>query len=172
MGSSQDDLLGMDAFVYLAMGGFILVFSLMIFALVGFRVPELLGFCVFGGIAPSSIVALYGLYRWRVERHLRALAAMAQTYRRLKLDEFARRAGRPRLQTEQRLAEAVDRGYVKGFVDRTSDEFVVQEAVAQQVYVGTCPTCGARVDRWGFPEERLVCPYCRAGIHVPAANPR
>src|SRR3989304_7089181 len=118
MGSSRDGLLGMDAFVYLAMGGFILVFSLMIFALVGFRVPELLGFCVFGGIAPSSIVALYGLYRWRVERHLRALAAMAQTYRRLKLDEFARRAGRPRLQTEQRLAEAGDRGYVKGFVGR------------------------------------------------------
>lgn len=171
MTARQDDLLGMDAGVYLAMGGFILVFALMTLALTAFE-PILLWFCLFGGVAPSSLVVLYGVYRWRAERQLRALGAMAQTYRRLRLDEFARRAGRTRLETERQLAEAVERGYVKGFVDRTSDEFVVQGAVAQQVYVATCPTCGARVDRWAFPEERFPCPYCSAGILIPAANAR
>ena len=171
MGSARDSILEMDAFVYLMMGGFILVFSLMTLALTGF-LSFLLWLCVVIGIAPSTIVLLYGVYRWSVERHLRALAAMAQTYRRIKLDEFARRAGRTRLETERQLAKAVDHGYVKGFVDRTSDEFVVQEAVAQQVYVATCPTCGARVDRWAFPEERFPCPYCSAGILIPAASPR
>lgn len=171
MGSARDDILEMDAFVYLTMGGFVLVFALMTLALTGF-LSFLVWFCVFGGIVPSSIVVLYGVYRWSVERHLRALAAMAKTYRRLKLDEFARRAGRTRLETERQLAKAVDHGYVKGFMDRTSDEFVVQEAVGQQVYIATCPTCGARVDRWAFPEERFPCPYCSAGILIPAAHAR
>lgn len=92
MTARQDDLLGMDAGVYLAMGGFILVFALMTLALTAFE-PILLWFCLFGGVAPSSLVVLYGVYRWRAERQLRALAAMAQTYRRLRLDEFARRQG-------------------------------------------------------------------------------
>ena len=161
----------MEASVYLMMGGFILVFALMTLALTGFQ-PFLVWFCVFGGIAPSSIVVLYGAYRWRIERNLRALAAVVQTYRRIKLDELARIAGRKRLEVEQQIVKAVANGYVKGFVDRATDEFVVQEAVAQQVYVEKCPTCGARVDRWAFREERFPCPYCNAGIQIPAPAAR
>jgi DNA-directed RNA polymerase subunit RPC12/RpoP len=171
VGSSRDDLLGMDAAVYLMMGGFVLFFGLMTLAMSGF-IPVLVWICTIGGIAPGLLAVLYGLYRWRVERHLRAIAMMARTWRRIHLDEFARRAGRTRLDLEERLAEAVDRGYVAGFVDRTTQEFVVQEAVAQQVYVEKCPTCGARVDRWAFPEERFPCPYCSAGIFIPTVRPR
>ena len=167
MGDSSDDLLGLDAWVYLVMGGFFLVFFLFPFSAIGSSVPELTWVCLFGGVVPSAGIVLYGAYRWAVERHVRALAAMAQTYRRIKLDEFARRAGTTRLKSDQGLAQAVKRGYVKGFVDRASDEFVVQEAVAQQVFVAKCPTCGAQVDRWAFPEERFPCPYCGAGILVP-----
>lgn len=171
MGSSGDDLLGLDSWVYLVMGGFFLAFFLLPFSLIGSSVPGLTWACLFGGVAPSAGVMLYGAYRWGVERHLRTLAAMARTYRRLKLDEFARRAGRPRFELERDLSKAVGRGYVKGFVDRTSDEFVVQEAVEQQVYVESCARCGGRVDRWGFPEERFPCPYCGTGISVPAPSP-
>ena len=171
MSAARDDLLEMDASIYLVAGGFVLVFTLITLAMTGF-IPFLLWVCVFGGVAPSAVVVLYGMYRWSVERRLRALAAMARTYRRLKLDELARRAGETRMKAEMDLAKAVERGYVKGFVDRTSDEFVVQEAVMQQVYVATCPTCGARVDRWAFPEERFPCPYCNAGIMIPVSAPR
>jgi DNA-directed RNA polymerase subunit RPC12/RpoP len=143
------------------------VFFLFPLGAIGSSVPELTWVCLFGGVVPSGGVVLYGAYRWGVERHLRALAALAQTYRRIKLDEFARRAGTTRLKSDRALAQAVKRGYVKGSVDRTSDEFVVQEAVAQQVFVAKCPTCGAQVDRWAFPEERVLCPYCGAGILVP-----
>lgn len=167
MGAARDDFLGLEAWIYLVMGGFILFFALTTFALTGFE-PFLAGICLVGGVAPSSLVVLYGLYRWSGERHLRALAAMAQTYRRLKLDEFARRAGKTRLKTERHLAEAVQRGFVNGFVDRTSDEFVVRETLAEQIHVTTCPTCGAGVNLWVFPEERFPCPYCGAGIRIPA----
>lgn len=161
----------MDASIYLAMGGFILTFALMTLALTGF-IPFLLWLCIFGGVAPSSVVLLYGVYRWRVERHLRAMARMVQSYRRIHLDELARRMGKTRFETEHRLAEAVHREYVKGFVDRATEEFLVQEAVDQQVYVEKCPTCGARVNRWAFPEERFPCPYCNSGILIPAAAAR
>jgi len=167
VGDAGDDLLGMDAWVYIVMGGFFLVFFLFPLGAIGSSVPELTWVCLVGGVVPSAGVVLYGMYRWSVERHLRALAAMAQTYRRIKLDEIARRAGTTRLKSDRSLAQAVRRGYVKGFVDRASDEFVVQEAVAQQVFVTKCPTCGAQVDRWAFPEERFPCPYCSAGILVP-----
>lgn len=161
----------MDASIYLLTGGFILVFTLITLAMTGF-IPFLLWICVFGGVAPSATIVLYGVYRWSVERRLRALAEMARTYRRLNLDEFARRIGKSRMQMERDLARAIRHGYVKAFVDRTSDEFVVEEAIAQQVYLATCPMCGGRVDRWGFPEESFSCPYCNSGIRIPKAKPQ
>jgi len=83
---------------------------------------------------------------------------------------MAQRIGKTRFETEKLLGEALDDGLVKGVIDRSADEFVVQERVdGQEHFVGACPNCGGNVDTWFFPEERVTCPYCERAVEVPAA---
>jgi len=84
---------------------------------------------------------------------------------------MAQRIGKTRFETEKLLGEALDDGLVKGVIDRSSDEFVVQErAAGQEHFVGACPNCGGNVDTWFFPEERVTCPYCERVVEIPPAQ--
>jgi hypothetical protein len=92
-------------------------------------------------------------------------ASWAKSQRRIKMDVMAQRIGKTRYETEKLLGEAIEGEFVKGVIDRTSDEFVVQERETEQEhFVGTCPNCGGNVDTWYFPEERATCPYCQRAV--------
>ena len=64
----------------------------------------------------------------------------------------------------------VDRGLLKGFIDRDTDEFVLQEAVGQENFVDTCPRCGANLQRRFFRGETVTCPYCHTVITAKIAK--
>lgn len=161
--------LGFDASMMLAVGGFFLVFGLIVVGMTFTFTPILAYICVPGGIVPGAIALGWGFLEYRREKHLEEFATFLKAYRRISMDELAKRVGMSRLDAERRLARAIDRGYVEGVVDRTTDEFVLKGAEAEQVFVEKCPQCGGDVRKWTFPEERVLCPYCNFAISAPAA---
>lgn len=54
--------------------------------------------------------------------------------------------------------------------DVSTDEFVVRESIGQQIFVATCPHCGAEINRWFLAEDRFVCTYWNAPILASSAS--
>src|SRR5205823_5474946 len=158
LGGALTDAMG--ALAYFAIGGFAMFFGL--FFVVFLRdVPELLYLCGPVTIIPGTIAIVLGVMQWRREQVVIEFANWAKSQRRIKMDVMAQRIGKTRFETEKLLGEALDDGLIKGVIDRSADEFVVQEkAEGQEHFVGACPNCGGNVDTWFFPEERVTCPYC------------
>ena len=125
--------------------------------------------CLGTGVIPGSILLVYGWKARKEEKLLIQFSAWVKTYRRIPLNDLARNLGKTRFETEAILARAVDRGVVQGIVDRTTDEFVVQSSIGQQVFVDKCPHCSAVINRWFLPEDRLVCSYCGQPILAASA---
>jgi len=157
-----------DAIVYFAVGGFAMFFGLF-FLVFLWDVPALVYLCGPITIIPGVVAILLGVRQWRHEQILLEFGNWAKSQRRIKMDLMAQRIGKTRFETEKLLGEALDGGLVKGVIDRSSDEFVVQEReTAQAHFVGACPNCGGNVDAWYFPEERVTCPYCERVVTIPS----
>ncbi|MGQ0797136.1 MAG: PCI domain-containing protein [Methanobacteriota archaeon] len=177
--SAKASLWHMDSEVYLLPGGFVLGMAVMMILLTNATGAGsvLAALCVPIGVVPGAIAVGYGLIvrSWeskarKYEEALRALAAYVKPYRRIPLNDLAANTGRTRMQAEQMLGDAIDRGYLRGVIDRSAQEFVVQEAVPHQVLVERCPHCGGDVNRWSFPEESFTCPYCDRAVAAPGAR--
>src|SRR5213594_3792653 len=138
------------------MGGFALFFGLFFLVLLADS-PLFLYVCGPITVIPGVIAIAVGVRQWRRERIVVEFANWAKSQRRIKMDLMAKRLGK-----------ALNEGLVKGAIDRTTDEFVSQDALKQEHFVGTCPNCGGNVDTWYFPEERVVCPYCERDVALPA----
>src|SRR5439155_158260 len=78
-------------------------------------------------IIPGTIAIGLGVMQWRREQTVIEFANWAKSQRRIKMDVMAQRIGKTRFETEKLLGEALDDGLVKGVIDRSADEFVVQE---------------------------------------------
>src|SRR3989442_2445116 len=159
----------LPAIAYFAIGGFALFFGLLFVVLL--RVfQELLYLCGPVTIIPGTIAIVLGVRQWHREQAVIEFANWAKSQRRIKMDVMAQRIGKTRFETEKLLSEALDDGLVKGVIDRSSDEFVVQErAAGQEHFVGACPNCGGNVDTWYFPAERAICPYSKRAL-TPVAS--
>jgi hypothetical protein len=164
--SSTSSLLDLDPIAYFAMGGFALFFGLF-FVVLLYDIPLFLYLCAPITIIPGVVAIALGVRQWRRERTLVEFANWARSQRRIKMDVMAQRIGKTRFETETLLGRALEERLVKGAIDRTTDEFVSEDAVKQEHFVGACPNCGGNVDRWYFPEERVTCPYCHRVVAVP-----
>ncbi len=160
--------LGLDADTMLMAGGFVLGFALIVVLLTISLTPVLAYICIPGGVIPGALAVLLGVIEWHRAKQLKEFATFLQAYRRIGMDELARKLGRTELETSRLLARAIELKYVAGVVDRATGEFVLAEAEKQQVFVERCPHCGGVVNRWSFPEERFPCPYCSVAVEVPA----
>ena len=161
--------------VYLAFGALLLIlFALGIASGVSYYYgypypdPTFLGrislLCVPAALVPGLILIFMGLRARRHERDFMDFVAWIKTYRRIGLNELARKLGKAPFEAERILVHAVDRGLVAGFIDRATEEFVLQEAVAQEQYIESCPRCGGNLRRRYFLGETVTCPYCNAII--------
>ncbi len=127
--------------------------------------------CTPGALLPGLILIFLGRRANLREKELIEFTAWVKTYRRIGLKDLAAKLGKPQYEAEQILIGVVDRGLVKGFIDRATDEFVLQEAVGQENFIDTCPRCGANLQRRYFLGETVTCPYCHAVIARKAPGP-
>lgn len=165
--AESDDLWHLDPIVYFALGGMLLFMGSFVLAAVGPE-PIFLALCGLGGVLPGVIAVLYGTVALHRHKRLVAFAGFVKTYRRIHIDDLARKLGKDRMATEHLLAASTHRKLLKGSIDRTTDEFVLDVPAAQKVFIARCTNCGAPVNRSVFIDERVTCPYCEAGIEVPA----
>lgn len=98
----------------------------------------------------------------RIIKDLENLAEILRTYRRIKVAKIAQKLGVTEFEAERRIAICVDRGWVKGNIDRTTDEFFTQESLAQVIPQAGCPKCGAPADRIVLVGEEAKCSSCGA----------
>lgn len=126
--------------------------------------------CTAFGILPGTILIWRGLRARGLKSELVEFSSWVKTYRRISLAELARRLGKSEVETEKTLTAAIDRGMVRGIMDRTTDEFVLQEAMYQEVHVDFCPRCGGSVNRKYLSGETILCPYC--GSVIPPGSTR
>ena len=134
--------------------------------------PVLGGFCTLTGVVPGVLLLFMGLRAHRVEKDLVEFAAWVRTYRRVLLSDLAGKLGKAPYETEKILLQVVDRGLVRGFIDRQTNEFVLQEVVGSELFVDRCPRCGAALQRRYLPGETVVCPFCSSVIVGPAPPAR
>src|SRR5207249_3630189 len=131
LGSLASAVIALDPIAYFAMGGFALFFGLF-FVVLLYDIPLFLYLCGPITIIPGVIAIAIGVRQWRRERTVVEFASWAKSQRRIKMDLMAQRLGKTRFETEKLLGKALDEGLVKGAIDRTSDEFVSQDAVKQE----------------------------------------
>ncbi len=161
-------ILQLPSIAYFAIGGFAMFFGLF-FLVFLWDIPLFIYLCGPITVIPGVIAVVLGVRQWRREQAVIEFGKWIKSQRRIQMDVMAERIGKTRFETEKLLGEALDAGVVKGVIDRSADEFVVREAeTSQEHFVGTCPNCGGAVDRWHFPEERVICPYCERTIAAPA----
>ncbi len=162
--------LGLDAETLLAAGGFVLVLALIVIFMTISLTPMLAYICIPGGVLPAAIALLFGVIEWHREKPLKEFAAWVQTYRRIRMDDLARKVGKTPMEAERLLSHAIELHYVAGVVDRATDKFVLASAEKQQVFVERGAHCGGVVNPWAFPEERFPCPYCSVAVEAPSAT--
>ena len=128
--------------------------------------------CSIVGIAPGILFLFLGLKAHTLEAELIEFSAWIKTYRRISLADLSRKLGKPAFESEKLLVQVVDRGLVKGFIDRQSDEFILQEAVAQEQFIDRCPRCNANLQQRFLLGETVRCPYCHSVIVGPPPTAR
>jgi hypothetical protein len=133
--------------------------------------PLIAGFCTPTALLPGLILIYLGRKASRHEQELIEFSAWVKAYRRIGLAELARKLGKQEFDSEKILIETVDRGLVHGFIDRNTNEFVIQEAVGQELFIDTCPRCRANLQRRYLPGETVQCPYCESVISGPPGRP-
>lgn len=126
--------------------------------------PVITGVCIPTALVPGLVLIVLGRRAALKEKELIEFTAWVKTYRRISLADLARKLGKPQMEAEQLLVTVVDRGLLKGFIDRSTDEFVLQDAVGQEAFLDTCPRCGANLQKRYFLGETVTCPYCQTVI--------
>ncbi len=135
------------------------------------NLPVITAVCIPTALVPGILLTLLGRKASLREKELVQFTAWVKTYRRIGLRDLAAKIGKPQYETEQVLVTAVDRGLLKGFIDRSTDEFVLQEAVGQENLIETCPRCGANLQKRFFLGETVTCPYCQSVIATQGSRP-
>ena len=120
-----------------------------------------------GFLWPFAIIFIvYAYLGLKNEKQLRELADYVLIYRRLKIPDLAARMGKTAYETEKMLLQCIERGYLRGYIDRNTGEFFVEGAEKEIVKPIKCPHCGGISTKVVMRGEVQVCEYCGAPLNV------
>jgi len=128
---------------------------------------SIIGLCSATALIPGIVFLYIAVQSKKREREIIEIAVLVKSYRRVKLDKIAKKLGKTEFETEKILADCVDKGQVDGFFDRTTEEFVVRSAVAEELAIYRCRSCGATASRKFLAGETAKCDFC-GGVMEPA----
>ena len=111
----------------------------------------------------------YGFMGYAKDKRLRQVADYLKLYRRITMEELARKMNTSEFEAEKLLLDCIDRGYIDAHVDRATGEIFIKGTVSES-YVGVrCPNCGRLSTRIVMRGETRVCEYC--GSVLPIGSP-
>ncbi len=114
----------------------------------------------FAFTVPGIILLRLGKKAQREEEQIKAVATMIRSYRRIKLQTIAEKLGVTVLEAEKFLSRALSAKLIKGFIDRTTDEFVTKDARVKEIEVKFCSNCGAPLEEVYLEGETVKCRSC------------
>lgn len=123
-----------------------------------------LGF-VLGGfsiaiIIPGVKLFLSGVRLSKLEENLKQLSALVKSYRRISLNEIAKKFNTTETEAEKLLSMAIELNLVSGNMDRTTGEFFISESLNEIKKISYCPNCGASLTQIIHNGETAKCPAC------------
>ncbi len=119
--------------------------------------------CLPGLLVPSLVFTFFAWKEKKEEEGLQDLAIYVQSHRRVRIGDLAMRRRWGVYETEKRLNECIEWGFLRGYVDRYSGEFFTDLALSQQrksTLGFKCTSCGAVNPRLLLPGEVARCNYC------------
>src|SRR5256712_4008325 len=135
------------------------------------NLPIFAALCTPTALVPGILFLFLGRKANRREKELIEFSSWVKTYRRISLAELARKLGKQEIEAEKVLIEVVDRGLVPGFIDRSTNAFILQAAVGQELVIETCPRRHGHLQRRYFPGETVRGPDCQSVISPPPPRP-
>ena len=159
-----DDLINNPA-IYMALGIAGLFFGFF-FLLIGFitigttGIGSMFFICSAVGLIPGFLFIAQVFKLRKKDQELQELGNVLQAYRRITMAEIARKLGVNEFEAEKRVAKAIEKGYVKGYIDRNTHEFFTVESMNQVVHYASCPKCGAPRDKLYLVGEQVNCSAC------------
>lgn len=130
---------------------------------------EVSALCIPTTIVPGIVLLLYGWKGRRQGSSMEMFVAWVKTYRRISMTDLANKLGKPPQETERIMLDCIEKGMIQGFIDRSTNEFVLQEAAGKEHFVASCPGCGNALQRRYLDGETVVCPYCGTVIAGPSS---
>ncbi|MDD4308379.1 MAG: PCI domain-containing protein [Thermoplasmata archaeon] len=167
--NAQDILGDWQIFFFLGIAGlFFGCFFLLIGLILFFIEAEMYNMFLLGfaplALIPGIILMVIGMRKRARMKDLESLADILRAYRRIKVSKIAQKLGVNEFEAERRIAICVDRGWVKGYIDRTTEEFFTLESIGQVIPQTGCPNCGAPPERIILVGEQAKCGSCGATI--------
>ncbi len=114
---------------------------------------------------PGLLLLRLGKKAQKEEENIKAVANIIKSYRRIKLDTISEKMGISVMEAETLLSKALSAGLIHGFIDRTTEEFVTEEARNKKVDVKFCSSCGSPLDTVYLEGETVKCKSCGTIIH-------
>jgi len=112
------------------------------------------------GLVPGIYLYYKGLIFSKKEKLLKETTALINTYRRISLTDLSEKLDLQLHETQEIISEAVSLKLIKGFIDRTTSEFVSENAENSSMNFKFCPSCGSQLDRIYLKGETIKCNQC------------
>ncbi len=117
-----------------------------------------------GIIIPGLLFVIKGFSIAQREEQLELIVTALLTNRRITVESLAEKVGLHESLTRRLLYKGVAGKKLKGFFDRNTGEFVLEESLEQSQRLDKCPSCGAPLDKLYLKGEQVVCPACNTII--------
>jgi len=87
-------------------------------------------------------------------------ASVIKSHRRIKLIDLSQQMNVPLPDASRYLSKALSLGLIKGFFDRTTDEFFIEGTKIENVQYKFCPSCGSPLEKIFLEGETIKCSRC------------
>jgi hypothetical protein len=111
-------------------------------------------------LIPGFILIMMGRKNRLEQDHLEYIISTVKSYRRIKLVDISQKLGISISQANMLLLKAVSGDMIKGYFDRSTDEFFTDEAQKQKLEYKFCPNCGSPLDKVYLSGETVKCNGC------------
>ncbi len=128
------------------------------------------GVCTPIFLIPGAVFLYFATKITKKNEALTDVAGYLRMYRRITLSEVSRKVGKSEKETMRLINECIEKGMVKGHIDRQTKEFFTNSSLKQEnriVGINECTHCGASVDKKVLRGETVRCEYCGGVINEP-----
>jgi hypothetical protein len=120
--------------------------------------------CINAGILTGRLDSNRKEYWSEGEQQYAEFAGYVQAYRRIRLDQLARKMGKTEFEVEAMLKHCLQRELLHGYIDRQAGEFMTSESIDHVEAAIVCPQCGAPEDRIVLLGEERRCEACGSAL--------